>query len=248
MAVVTGSTSGIGEDIACGLAREGASVVVSGRRRDRGEAIVEKIVESNGKAAFVQADLADASQCEMLIESAVERFGGLDILVNNAGIFPRATLEETDIAFWDAMFAINVRAPFFCVKHAVPHMRERGGGSIINIGSGHPWFNSPNLIAYGTSKGALYTLTRKLAATLARDRIRVNWITVGWVLTEKEFEVQAGQGISPEKLREIEQGLPMGAMNTGDDYAAACVYLASGDAKHVTGTDLNASAGLSMHL
>jgi NAD(P)-dependent dehydrogenase (short-subunit alcohol dehydrogenase family) len=127
-------------------------------------------------------------------------------------------------------------------------MRARGGGSIINMGSTLPWSLGDNLFAYGCSKGAMYTMTRQLAGILRKDKIRANWVTIGWVLTEKEFEVQAGEG--REDGWEVGQAdqLPMGEFNTEADMAEACVYLASDAAARVTGTDLNVSAGLNIHI
>ncbi|MFW6293834.1 MAG: SDR family NAD(P)-dependent oxidoreductase, partial [Spirochaetota bacterium] len=138
VAVVTGSTSGIGEGVAETLAREGASVVVSGRRAERGEAVVRRIVDAGGRAVFHEADLADAAQCRPLVDRAADEFGALDILVNSAGIFPVITFEETIVEDWDRVFALNARAAYFCAQAALPHMRSRGGGSITNIGSTHP--------------------------------------------------------------------------------------------------------------
>jgi len=248
VAVVTGSTSGIGAAIARLFAAEGASVVVSGRRKERGEAVASSIRDKGGSATFEPADLTQIADCKRICESAVRHFGGLDILVNNAGIFPRATLEETTPEFFDNVLSINLRGAFFCTQAAVPHMRGRGGGSIINIGSLHPFSGVHDTLAYSISKGGLYTMTRKLAHILRRDRIRVNWITVGWVLTEKEIEVQAAHGRWREDLIEHGKQLPMGEYNTEEDITEACLYLAADSGAHVTGTDLNVSAGLGIRL
>ena len=170
IAVVTGSTSGIGAAIARAFAKEGAQVVITGRREDRGEAVVGEIVGAGGQAVFEQADMAVAEDCRRVCEGAQEAFGGLDILVNNAGIFPRAKFEETTTEFWDTMFAVNTRSAFLCSQAAVPLMRARGGGSIINMGSTLPWSLGDNLFAYGCSKGAMYTMTRQLQVFCARIR------------------------------------------------------------------------------
>jgi len=248
IAVVTGSTSGIGEGIARAFAAEGARVVVSGRREDRGQNVAAAIRDSGGQAVFQAADVARPEDCERLCRRAAEEFGGLDILVNNAGIFPRMPPDQTTVEFWDAIFDTNVRGAFLCSKAAVPLMRGRGGGAIINIGSGHAFGGTGGgLFAYGASKGALYVMTVKLASVLARDRIRVNWVTVGWVLTEMEFQTQAREGRDRQTLLANESRLPMGQYNTVEDIAEGCIYLASDAAARVTGSDLNISAGMCLH-
>lgn len=244
-AVITGSTSGIGEAIARRFAAEGARVVVSGRRTERGEAVVAAIRAAGGEALFQAADLRRPDDCSGLIHRAVAAYGGLDILVNNAGIFPRRPFLETTPDFWDEVFAVNLRAPFLCAQAAVPPMRERGGGCILNIGSGNAFLTGERLIAYGVSKAALYNLTMNLARCLAPDHIRVNWLTVGWVLTEQEFQVQEEQeGRSREDMLAAAARLPMGEYTQVEDVAAGCVFLASDEAARITGTDLNVTAGL----
>ncbi|NUP98343.1 MAG: SDR family oxidoreductase [Armatimonadetes bacterium] len=248
IAVVTGSTSGIGQGIAVAFAREGAQVVVSGRRQEEGERVVRELRQNGGEAVFQPTDLTRPADCQRLIDRAMDAYGGLDILVNNAGIFPRCPLADITPEFWDEVFAVNLRGAFLCCQAAVPHLRARGGGAIINIGSGNAFIAGESLLAYGVSKSALYALTMNLAKGLAADRIRVNWLTVGWVLTDKEFEVQAGQGRDREAMLAREGNLPMGQYNTVEDNAEACVYLASDAAARVTGSELNASAGLRIRL
>jgi len=244
IAVITGSTSGIGEAVAKAFAAEGASVVVSGRREDRGEKVVEAIRAQGGKAVFEKTDVSIPEDCERVCKRAEEEFGGLDILVNNAGIFPRASFEDTTAEFWDKIFQVNLRGAFLCCKAAVPLMRKRGGGSIINIGSCHAFQGWQMLFAYGCSKAGLYALTMNLARILAKDRIRVNWITVGWVLTEKELEVQEKEGHNIDWLKQHEAKLPMGQYNTLEDIVAGCLFLASDESARITGTDLNISAAM----
>ncbi|NOZ22998.1 MAG: glucose 1-dehydrogenase [Planctomycetes bacterium] len=248
VAVVTGSTSGIGVGIVKAFAAEGARIVVSGRRKERGEEVAAEARNAGGEAVFHQTDVLKPEDCEGVCRRAVDEFGGLDILVNNAGVFPRANFEDTDADLWDRIFDINVRGPFLCSKAAAPLMRARGGGSIINIGSGNAFGFYNALFAYSTSKSALHAMTMRLARILAPDRIRVNWITVGWILTEKEFDIQAGEGHDPEWLKQHEAHLPMGQYNTVEDVTAACVYLASDDAIRVTGADLAAAAGMGIHI
>ncbi len=248
VAVVTGSTSGIGAGIARQMAREGASVVVSGRRVPEGEAVVAAIRADGGIAVFHATDLSNVDECAPLIDRARTEFGGLDILVNNAGIFPIATFEETTPELWDKLFAVNARAAFFCAQAATPLLRARGGGSIINIGSTHPFGVGTGQFAYGISKGAMFTMTRKLAMLLAPDKIRVNWITVGWVLTEQERALRNVPEDDSEWIAENQERMPLREFTTVDDVSETCLFLASDAARNITGTDIGVSSGMSIHM
>ena len=244
-AVVTGSTAGMGEGIARRLAEEGAVVVVSGRRTDEGERVVRTISAAGGCAMFVKADVASAADCAALINATVTRYGRLDILVNNAGITPAAPLELQTAEQWDEVFAVNVRGAFVCCREAVPHMRRQGGGRIINIGSTTPYRAALDRVAYACSKGALLTMTKVLARGLVADRILVNSILVGWVPTPAEVALRNrlegdGRAFLDEKARQA----PLGRLETVEDIAAGVAFLASDEASHVTGCELNVSGGL----
>lgn len=244
-AVVTGSTGGMGEGIARRLAAEGAAVVVSGRRVEQGERVAEAIRGSGGQALFVRADVAAEADCVGVIRAAVDRFGRLDILINNAGITPASPIEEQTGELWDQVFAVNVRGAFVSCREAIPVMRRQGGGRIINIGSTVPARGKLDRLAYGCSKGALLTLTKMLARGLLADRILVNWITVGWVATPAEVELRnrlEGDGLA--FLEDKSRQAPLGRLETVEDIAAGVAYLASEEAGHVTGCELNISGGL----
>lgn len=245
--VVTGSTGGIGEGIARRLAADGMSVVVSGRRAAKGEQIANEIVAAGGSACFIAADVADPAACRALIHAAASQYGRLDMLVNNAGIFPSAEIHETTAEMLDEVFAVNVRGAFLCAQASIPHMRRQGGGSIVNIGSTTPFRCRKDSFAYAASKGALLTLTKGLARALVEDRIRVNWVTVGWVATEGEIELRsrkAPDGAGQAYLDKVSAAAPMGRLETVEDIAAGVAYLVSDAASHVTGCELNISGGL----
>ena len=189
IAIVTGGGTGIGQGIAVRLAREGAKVVVANRDARTGEETVRLAQAAGresgfgGSAIHVPTDITRETDCQALVQAAVSQFGGLDVLVNNAGVFPRATLEETTEELWDQIFSVNLKGVFFACKYAMPVMRERGGGSVINIGSINAYVGGGNLFAYSVSKGGLLTLTRNLAASWARHKVRVNFLNPGWVIT-----------------------------------------------------------------
>ena len=252
VAIVTGGAQGIGYGCAELLAREGAKVVIGDVNAERGAAAAEKIRAAGGQAYFYAFDVLSEDQCAGLINAAVQHYGKLDILVNNVGYPRRATLEETNAEVWDLYMNLNVRGAFFCSKHAIPHMKTNGvrasdgepqGGSIVNIGSIHGIQAATNLIAYGAAKGALLTLTRTLAGQFAKDRIRVNYIIPGWVLSEGELALHADAGTTEAQLLERGKNLTFGRHQTPRDTAYAVVYLASDESYMVTGTIMHIDAG-----
>ena len=233
--IVTGGATGIGRGISSVLAREGASVVIASRNERHGGEAVETIRAEGGEAHFVQTDITKEADCRALVEETVARYGKLTGLVNNAGIFPRAYLEETTEELWDQIFAVNLKGAFFCCKYAVPAMREAAGGCIVNIGSANSFVGLPELFAYSVAKGGLITLTRNLAASLAKDRIRVNFLNPGWVITDMEIEIQAKEGHDEAWLEEAGKKLPLGRHQVPEDSGYACLYLLSDEASQVTG-------------
>ncbi len=245
VAVVTGSTGELGEVIARKLATAGASVVVCGRNHALGEKIVEEIGSANGVACYLPADVSIADQCVSLIDQTVERFGSIDILVNNAAHLGSFLFEELQADDWDSVFATNTRGPAFLCKAAIPHMKARGEGSIVNIGTTMVYRNGPGSIdrlAYVASKGALLTLTKAFARALAPEQIRSNWITVGWIATRGELDYR---GETEDQLLErARETLPMGRLEKPEEVADSVLYLASEQSSHVTGCELNISGGL----
>lgn len=241
--VVTGAAQGIGFACARMLALEGASVVVSDILTPEGEAAAARIREAGGDARFVAADVTSEADCAALMDEAAREAGRIDGLVNNAGWFPRATLEETTTELWDRVQEVNLRGPFYCSKHAVRHLRAAGGGSILNVGSLNGIQGIPNLVAYAAAKGGLLTLTRTLAGALAKERIRVNYLIPGWVLTEGEIALHARNGVTLEELKKGGEAMLLGRHQSVEDLAFAAVYLLSDESTQVTGTVLNVDAG-----
>jgi NAD(P)-dependent dehydrogenase (short-subunit alcohol dehydrogenase family) len=246
--VVTGATKGIGKGIALMCAVEGAAVIVNGRNEQDGLAVVRHIEESCGaEAMFVQGDISSEVACQQLIDAAVTRFGRLDGLVNNAGIFPRGSMINTTEALYDSIFAVNMKGAFFCSMYAIQAMQKGGGGSIVQIGSTNGYKGGKELAAYSCSKGAMLTLNRHIAAHYGRDRIRSNWITVGWVASEGEIELHQSMGLSEAELRKRgETYIPSGRMQTPEDIAYGTVFLLSDESTQVTGTELHINGGIGL--
>ncbi len=222
-ALVTGGGTGIGRAIALALAREGAAVAVNySRSRAAAEAVVAEIARAGGGAVALQADVAHDAEARRLVQASVEKLGHLDILVNNAGWtqrVPHDDLEGLTEAIWDRALGVNLKGPFFCVRAAVPAMRERGGGCVINIGTVAAFTGAGSSIAYAASKAGLTTMTRSLARALA-PTIRVNAVAPGYVDT--------GFGNWPERLKEkVQQTTPLKRLATVEDVAAAALYLAT---------------------
>jgi NAD(P)-dependent dehydrogenase (short-subunit alcohol dehydrogenase family) len=227
-ALITGSSRGIGAGIARSFAEAGAAVAIHGLDRQESEGVASALRASGGTARPFGGDLQIEAQCRALAQQVLGEFGQLDILVNNAAIYPRGTLEATTVETWDAVFAINLRAPFILCQEAVRHMKLRQSGCIINVGSVNGVFGLPKLLAYSSAKGGLTTLTKNLSNSVAQYRIRVNQINPGWTLTEGERHVQAVvEGRGEEWLEEVVKTRPFGRMLLPEDIARAALFLAT---------------------
>jgi NAD(P)-dependent dehydrogenase (short-subunit alcohol dehydrogenase family) len=239
IALVTGSTSGIGWGIAEHFASLGATVVIHGLHEKPASEAAERLRAAGHDALPVHGDLRDADTCRGVVRFAIEARGGVDVLVNNAGDVSRGTLEDASLEFWDNMMAVNLRAPFLCLQEAVKSMKARGGGSIVNIGSINAYVGSPRLGPYAVSKGALMTLTRNAACALNRYRIRVNQLNVGWTMTEGEDVVQRKQRGGRDWLDDALATRPFGRLLTPQEIAYAAAYFASDESALITGAVLD---------
>ncbi|HZO99554.1 MAG TPA: oxidoreductase [Terriglobia bacterium] len=240
VALVTGSTLGIGAGIARTFAAHGAAVVIHGLEREQGESVVAALEAMGRESIYIPGDLRNESECRNLVRQTVHRFGQLDVLVNNAGIYPRGNLETTTVELWDRIFAINLRAPFILCQEAVKYMKERHEGCIINIGSMNCYVGLPKVFAYSAAKGGLTTMTRNLANQLKQYGIRVNQVNPGWALTEGEQHVQAVvEGRGPNWVEEAEKKLPFGHLQTPEDIGRAVWFIATSD--NITGSVLDYS-------
>jgi NAD(P)-dependent dehydrogenase (short-subunit alcohol dehydrogenase family) len=237
MALVTGSTSGIGQAIAEAFAREGANIVVSGRDAQRGKAVVDTIRASAGSAAFVLADLSSKAEVDRLASEAIKVFGQIDILVNNAGISTFAPTTQVDEPTFDALLNTNVKAPYYLTAAMAPHMVERGAGKIINITTMAAHIGMPGLALYGASKAALTLLTKSWAAEFAQSGVNVNAIAPGPTLTP------ANEAMGASFIEQITSTLPAGRAASPSEIADAAVYLASAESNFVHGITLSVDGG-----
>lgn len=241
--LITGSTAGIGRAIALRCAAEGAAVVVTGRDEIRGEAVVAEIRGDNGMAELVLADLDGESTCEELVERASSALGGLTVLVNNAvsGTAEVSDGAVTDLgtATWDEALRVNLTAPMWCCRAAIPHMLDAGHGSIINISTRQAERAAKGFTAYIASKAGLNGLTRAIAVDYASHGIRCNTISPGYVLNDRR-----DADITDERRARLE-GMHLTRLGVADDVAHAAVFLASTESEFITGTNLALDGGSS---
>ncbi len=239
VALITGAARGQGAAEAVLFAREGAKVVVADVVTDPGRKTAAKVNDSGGDARYVDLDVTSEGAWIAAIAETVDLFGALHILVNNAGILRRSTVENTTVGEWDEVLDVNARGVFLGIKHAIKPMRRNGGGSIVNISSVAGFVGNNRDSAYTASKGAVRLLTKSAAIQLAPDGIRVNSIHPGVIETEMIADVLD----DPEKMQDRLSGIPLGRLGTVDDVARAALFLASGEASYVTGTELVVDGG-----
>ena len=233
--IITGSTTGIGRAIAGRCVAEGARVLVHGRDRAHGEAVVARL----GPAAVLHLDdLADPACPARIAAAALAAFGRIDAVVNNAAIVPRTTIHTAKVADFDFTMAVNVRAPLFLIQAAFPQLKANRG-SVLNIGSINAHSGEPTFLHYSMSKGALQTLSRNLANAHGADQVRFTHFNVGWVLTDNEYAKQVGEG-QPRDWPDHVPPLyaPSGRLIEPEAIAAAAVYWLSDESRPNSGSVL----------
>jgi len=259
IAIVTGGGQGIGRATARIFAREGAKVAIASRIEAKLKQVKREIEAEGGQVLALPTDVSSAEQVKRLVEATQERFGGLDVLVNNAGIGLRKPLDEVEREDYDRVMGTNLRGMYQGCHFAVPLLKARGGGSIVNVSSVHGVDRSPLNMVYAATKGGIIGCTRALAAELAPSRIRVNTISPGaiWLeMYEENILKQVKAEAQAEFLKRFGEGMkdshkyfqPLEMVGMPDDIAWCAVFLAADESRFVTGQNIVVDGGLNTYL
>jgi glucose 1-dehydrogenase len=242
VALITGSSKGIGRGIAERFAREGADVVINYNSDPKGAEEAVREAEKHGvRAVAIQADLGTVAGVRSLVAQSIERMGRLDVLVNNAGVEKHAPFWDVTEADYDKVLNVNLKGVFFTTQAFVAHLRAMGrGGRVVNISSVHEELPFPNFAAYCASKGGLKMLTRNLAVELGSLDITINSIAPGAIATP----INTALLNDPAKLRSLTEQIPLGRLGQPEDVAGLAVFLASDEARYVTGATYVVDGGL----
>lgn len=245
VAVVTGSSLGIGKAIALAFAREGAAVTIDYRKHsDEADTVVEEIEGFGGRALAVQADVSSPEDVKGLVQAAVNEFGRLDVMVNNAGIEEKIPFLETPLDVWNRIIAVNLTGAWLGCQEAAKQMVSNGeGGRIINVSSVHENRPMPTNAPYCAAKGGLRMLMRTIAVELASHGITVNNIAPGAI----ETPLNANLDEHPEQKKELLSEIPLGRIGKPEEVANLALYLASDEASYVTGSTFTIDGGMMRH-
>ena len=240
VALISGGARGMGAVEAKLFAEEGAKVIIGDMLEEEGRKVEAKINEAGGECVFVSLDVSSEEAWQNAVNEAVSRYGKLDILVNNAGIYRAHNVEETTSDEWDQVMDINAKGVFLGTKHAIPAMRDAGGGSIVNISSVAGLVGSRATSAYNASKGAVRLLTKSTAIQYASDGIRANSVHPGTIETPMSIPTI----LTTEEQRDTQiNRTPLGRIGTADDVASGILFLASDESSFMTGSELVIDGG-----
>jgi NAD(P)-dependent dehydrogenase (short-subunit alcohol dehydrogenase family) len=247
IALVTGAGSGIGRAIAILFAYEGAKIGVNVHQNvPGGEETVSDIMQKGGEAVLLQADVSNSGDVRSMMERLCKRFGGIDILVNNSGVGTTRTPDRvTDIGEdeWDRVIDVNLKGMFLTSKYTIPHMKERGGGAIVNISSIRGLLGSPVLASYCASKGGMVLLTKEMAVDYARDNIRVNCVCPGFTETEM-LKTYLKKQDDPDEARKIfSEMAALRRIGQPEEIAYSALFFASEESSFITGVALPVDGG-----
>jgi NAD(P)-dependent dehydrogenase (short-subunit alcohol dehydrogenase family) len=246
IALITGGASGFGRATALRFTEEGARVAIADLDEEWGKQTLALLEARGGPGELIVGDIATAEGAERAVSRTVERFGGLDVLVNNAGIAQGARADSWNMPeeMWDRVLRVNLKSVYLCSRAAIPHMLARGAGAIVNVASISA-SSAVGGVAYGASKGGVLSYTRHAAIDLAGRGIRVNAVSPGFMRTPMATGERRGASAAEQQARmdEFSSFAPVGRHGEADDIANAIVYLASDEARYVTGTELVVDGG-----
>lgn len=244
VAIITGGTSGIGLSTASILLESGASVALIGRQPEKGQVALKQFAEYGAKVCFVQGDISKTGDCQNVIEQTVAKLGRLDVVINSAGIYMEKAIGEVTEEEFDQMMNINIKGTYFICKYALPHLRQAGGGAIVNISSDAGINGNCLCTTYCASKGAVTVFTKALALEAIHDGIRVNCVCPGDVDTPMVEKQLMNVEDKEQYLREMASIYPIGRIGKPEEIANVICFLASDNASFVNGAIWTVDGGL----
>jgi NAD(P)-dependent dehydrogenase (short-subunit alcohol dehydrogenase family) len=247
VAVVAGGSLGIGRGASMRLAAAGAKVIIGARRQEPIDSVVAEIGKAGGEAIGLSVDVSRIEEAKSLIEAAVETFGGVDILVNSQGIQRYGTVEQTTEELWDEVMSVNLKSMFFTAKYAIPEMRKRGGGSIVNVASVQGLSTQTQVAAYSTSKSGIIGLTRTIAVDYAKEHIRANSVlpaSVDTPMLRHSADLFKGDQTVEEILDDWGKMHPVGRIGTPEEIGDLIVFLAGPKSTFITGAEFKIDGGM----
>ena len=255
IAIITGSSEGIGKSIAIAFAKSGDyhGIVINSRKIDEAQQTADEIKKNNNAninidIIAIQADISKESECVKLIEQTVSHFGRIDVLVNNAGIQENIPIEETSINDWYKIIAVDLTGPFVCSREAIKHMEKQqnppvGGYCIINISSVHQTIPKPHYVPYATSKAGIEMMTKTMALELAKKNIRANLVAPGAIDTDMNKVLREDK----EERKRVLKQIPIDRIGNPDEVAHAVEFLASDKASYITGITIYVDGGMTLY-
>ena len=243
VAIVSGGAYGIGRGIVRHFAGRGLAVLIADLNAERGQALEKEIGKQGGQAFFVCTDVREEGSIKEVVAAAIERWGRIDVLCNNAGVERYKIVDDYTVEDWQAIVQTNLRGPFLCSKHALPHLRKVNG-SVVNIASVQGIACEPGISIYAATKGGLLAFTRGMALDCAKDSVRVNAICPGAINTGMMQAAMAGQADPQGVADALARSIPLGRIGEPEDIAPLVYFLASADASYITGATFVVDGGL----
>ena len=242
--IVTGTSSGIGIEIADVFSEEGAKVVCAARREKLGQAVVDAICEKGGDAIFVQCDISQPDQVDVMVKAALDKYGRIDALVNNAGVNIVKPFEEITPEDWDRVIGVDLRGTFLCTRACINQFLKQKSGNVLNIGTVHSSACLPGASPYDTAKWGMVGLTKSLAVEFAARNIRFNCLSPGLIDTQIWDDIQDVAEDLDACHKHWWANIPMGRVGTSREMADIAVFLVSDKASYITGTNIFADGGM----